>query len=225
MSIKTRFCPHCGKEVKTLADGLCADCFVEKTGVQLPKAASIKECKKCGMVNFTGMWVKTEFPAEHHLEQILVSKLKLPEDALLESLKVEDVKSGLVKITYSVGGKKFTREANANIEIKKMVCPNCSHQAEKSYMGILQVRGQKDVHKLVDNVLDFSEKYKSNIIKAEEVNAGVDIEISSKDAARHLASELRKNFNLKMKTSHEQYSWDKTKCRPKSRIHILLMQR
>jgi len=225
MSIKTRFCPHCGKEIKTLVDGLCENCFVQKTGVQLPKSASIKVCRKCGLVNFTGLWVKTEFPAEHHLEQMLVSKLKLPEDALLESLKVRDIKASSVDVTYSINGKKFTQEVKVDLEIIKWACPNCSRQAEKSYMGILQVRGQKDVHKLVDDVLAYSEKYKTNITKAEEVNSGVDIEVLSKDAARHLASELRKNFNLKMKTSHEQYSWDKTKCRPKSRIHILLMQR
>lgn len=243
MSIKTRFCPKCGKalaepssagpsrnlisarETKNLIEGLCPDCFVARTGVFLPKGAGIKVCKKCGMINIEGLWVKSDYPAEHHLEQILISKLKLPEGAFLESLAIEDLKTGLVKVTYSLGGKKFIQNSSITLEIKKFVCPNCSRQAGKSYVGVLQIRAKTNIHKFVDDVLNFSEKYKSNIVKAEENKSGVDIQMLSKDAARHLASELRKKFNLKMKESHKQYSWDKTKSRPKSRVNILLTQR
>jgi len=59
----------------------------------------------------------------------------------------------------------------------------------------------------------------------EEQRAGIDIYIASKDAARHLASELRKEFNLKMRETHEQYGWDKARGQPKTRLTILLAQR
>jgi len=226
MSIKSRFCPKCGTGVSSLVDGLCSDCYVAKAGVHLPKSAEIKVCKKCKCINLEGIWVDSSLSPEHHLQQILISKVVLPEDALLESLKIENLKEGLVKVVYSLGGKKFTETVFSNLRINIVACKECSQRAGKAYMGVLQIRARTNVRKLTDEVLAFVEKkYKTSVVKVEEQAQGADIQILSKDAARHLASELRKKFNLRMRTSHEQSGWEKIKCRPKSRINILLEQR
>ena len=225
MVLKTRFCPKCGKEVDSIVDGLCADCFVAKAGVHLPASAEVKVCKKCKTIFLEGMWVDSALSPQRHLEQILTSKVVLPDDAVLESLKIENLKEGTVKIVYSVDGKKFTENVHSNLWIRIVACKECSQRAGKAYMGILQIRARTNVRKLTDEVIAFAQKYKTNIVKVEEVAQGADMQILSKDAARHLASEIRRKFNLRMSTSHEEYSWDKVKCRPKSRINILLEQR
>ena len=225
MSLKARFCPKCGKEVSSIVDGLCSDCFVAKAGVHLPKSAEVKVCKKCKCINLEGMWVQSSLSPERHLQQILIPKLVLPEEALLESLKIENLKEGLVKVVYSVGGKKFTETVFINLKINIVACKECSQRAGKAYMGVLQIRAKTNVRKLTDEVLAFAEKHKTNMVKVEEQAQGIDIQMLSKDAARHMASEIRRKFNLRMKTSHEQAGWEKIKCRPKSRINILLEQR
>jgi len=225
MALKTRFCPKCGTEVSSLVDGLCSDCFVAKAGVHLPKSAEVKVCKKCKTIFLEGMWVDSALSPQRHLEQILTSKVVLPDDALLESLKIENLKEGIVKVVYSLDGKKFTENVILNLWIRIVACKECSQRAGKAYMGVLQIRARTNVRKLTDEILAFAEKYKTSIVKVEEQTHGADLQMLSKDATRHLASEIRRKFNLRMTTSHEQCGWDKIKCRPKTRINVLLEQR
>jgi NMD protein affecting ribosome stability and mRNA decay len=66
------------------------------------------------------------------------------------------------------------------------------------------------------------EGYKSDILKIDEQNAGIDVYMSGKEPARHLASELKKKFKLTRKETFEEYSWNQMKNRPKTRVVILL---
>lgn len=216
----------CGKETKKLIDGLCAECYFKSYGITAPKRLSVQVCSRCGAIKWRGMWTKSDFPPEYYLTHDLISKIKVPKEAELENVKITKLgKQGEVKINISVLGKKFTQQKQIALEILKGVCKDCSRYLARAPKAILQLRTERNVEDFRKDVLNFSKKYRSNIIKIEEQKKGLDINLSNKEAGKHLASELRKEFNCKMSESVKQYGWDKAKNRPLTRVTFLLKQR
>jgi len=223
MSIKTRFCPKCGKETTKLVDNVCADCYFKNNGVQAPKKAAIIVCKVCGATNWKGAWVESEYSPDYYLTHSLIDKLKLPAEAELKDLQIAKLsKEGEININIAIGDKEFSQILPIFLEIRKQMCPTCAAQKSRSHQAILQLRSKENSKQFADSALVYSIKYKPNIIKVEETKEGVDIYMSDKSVAQHLASELRKVFRLKKSESFRQYSWDKTRNRPKTRVNILL---
>lgn len=223
MSLKTRFCPKCGKETAQLIDNLCADCYFEATGIRLPQRASIQVCKRCNAIYWKGVWTKSDYKPEYYLTHALMDKVELPDESELESLKIKKFdKDGEVQVVINIGGKKFTQVLPVSLRITKMVCSDCNRQTSQTHVAVIQFRSETEPQKFSAKVLLMAEKYKSNLVKVEEQKKGVDIFLASKDDAKHLATELRKAFHLKMKATYEEYSWDQTKNRPKYRVNILL---
>jgi len=243
MSLKSTFCPRCGKALAEpssagpsrnpisareakLVDGLCPDCYVDKTKATLPKPVSIRVCKKCRAVEVLGIWTLTDEKPEHYLTEMLVPKLKLPENALLGGIKITEVgKNGKVRVDFTVKDKKFSQDVTADVEINKTICPNCSMRLGKTHQAVVQVRSDSIAIGFSERILRFAERYKTNIIKTEDQKRGIDIYMSSKDAARHMAAELRKMFKFKIKESHEHYGWNSLKGQPKTRLSILLFKK
>ena len=65
----------------------------------------------------------------------------------------------------------------------------------------------------------------NEVIKIDDQREGFDVFMLSKDSARHLAGDLRKRFKFSsVNVSHRQYSWDKSKDRPKTRINVSMRQ-
>ena len=226
MALKTKFCVKCGKETKKLIDGLCADCYFQSQGVIVPKKVSIQLCSRCGAIKWHGVWTKSDFPPEYFLTHDLLSKIKVPEEAELEDVEILKLgKLGKVKITLSVLGKTFEQIKPVFLEVLKGTCKDCARHLARAPKVIIQLRTKHNVREFVEDVLKFSEKYRTNIIKVEQQKNGLDIFLSNKEAGKHLAYELRKEFNCRMSESVKQYGWDKTKNRPLTRTTFLLKQR
>ena len=92
----------------------------------------------------------------------------------------------------------------------------------KQYVAMIQLR---DSPENIERMLIIAEKFKPQILKFEEIKTGADIYFISKEAANHLASELRRHFKLWTKLSSEAYSWDQQKNRPKYKLVILMRAR
>jgi len=226
MALKTRFCVKCGKETKKLIDGLCPDCYFNDKGIKIPRRLTVQICQRCEAIKWQGLWTKSEYDPEYYLNQELMSKLKIPAEAEIEEVKILKLgKKGEVEITISLLGKKFKQQKQIALEILKGTCRNCSRHMAKTHKVKIQLRTEHNSEKFSRDVLDFSKKYQSNILKFEEQKRGVDIYLSSKEAGKHLAYELRKKFNCKMSESAEQYGWNKSKNRPQARITFLLKTR
>ncbi|MBD3262982.1 hypothetical protein GF374_01220 [Candidatus Woesearchaeota archaeon] len=225
MALKTRFCAKCGKETNKLIDSFCAECYFKEKGIKIPKKVSVQVCQHCGAIKWQGIWTKTDLPAEHYLTHILMSKIKLPEQIELEDIKLLKLgKKGEIELIISILGKKFKQKQKIDLEIRKGVCKDCSRQLAKTHKVKIQLRTEKNTEELIQEALEFSNKYRSNIIKVEEMKKGIDIYLSNREAGKHLAYDLRKKFHCKITETREQYGWDKSKNRPKTRITFLLKQ-
>jgi len=225
MALKTRFCVKCGKETKKLIDGFCAECYFKESGIKIPKRLSVQICSRCNAIKWRGMWTKTDLSPDYYLTHDLISKIKLPKDAELEDVKIKKLgKKGLIEITISILGKKFTQQKSVSIEILRGTCKDCSRHLARTPKTIIQMRTHTDIEKFKRDVIEFSNMYQSNIIKVEEQKKGLDIYLSNKEAGKHLAYDLRKKFKCKMSESAKQYGWDKSKNRPLTRVTYLLKQ-
>jgi len=226
MSIKSKFCVRCGKETSKLIDGICSECYFKTKGIKVPKKIKIQVCPRCEAIKWRGVWTKSEYPLEYFLTRDLIDKIRVPENAELEEVKIKKLdKNGIIEVTISVLGKKFSQEKQVRFEILKNLCKNCARYLAKTPKTIIQLRTHKAVEKFIEDILDYIENYRTNIIKVEHQKNGLDIYLSNKEAGKHLAYDLRKRFRCKMSESVKQYGWDKSKNRPLTRTTYLLKQR
>ncbi len=268
MSIKSKFCAKCGR-VAVLVDGICTDCRLGESAIDVPKNATLRICKSCGAVDFEGLWIqplssrekcygiflgaenplgfsrvakesgsmkpvkkgggfyepaKSQNSENEFFENLLIKRVKLPENAELEEIKIVEKEntSARVSVTVSMAGQPFTQVFPIHLETKRTICPECSMHRRKQYVAVIQLR---DVPANVEKMMRMASKFKTYILKFEELRTGVDIYFTSKEAGKHLASELRKRFKLKTTLSSEAYSWDNSKNRPKYKLTILMRAR
>ncbi len=221
MSIKSKFCAKCGKPATTLVDGICTNCRLGESAIDVPKNATLRSCKSCGAVDFEGLWVKGKESEENFFENLLIKRIKLPENAELEDVKIVEREntSAKVSVTVSMAGQPFTQIFPIHLEAKRTICPECSMHRRKQHVAIIQLR---DVPANVEKMVQMAAQFKTYILKFEELRTGVDIYFTSKEAAKHLASDLRRRFKLKTTLSSEAYSWDKQRNRPKYKLTMLM---
>ena len=222
MALKTKFCIKCGKETSKLADSKCTDCYFFDSGVTVPKQTSVQVCKDCKAINWKGMWIESSYPPEHYLVMEMISKTKIPVGAEIKKLEIKKLdKEGAVQTTILLHGREFVQTHEVDVRITPAICIDCRKIRGKQYEAILQVRADEET---IKKILVISQKYKKNIIKIEDQRHGVDIFVLSTIVGRHLATELKNQFKLKKKESFAEYSWDKTKNRPKYRVTIALQK-
>jgi NMD protein affecting ribosome stability and mRNA decay len=203
-------------------DSKSTDCYFVDSGVTVPKKTSVQVCKECKAINWKGMWIQSDHPPEHYLVIDMLSKTKIPVGAEIKKLEIKKLdKDGKVQTTILLHGKEFVQTHEVDVRVTPAICIDCRKIRGKQYEAVLQIRADEET---VRKIIFISEQFKKSIIKVEDQKKGVDIYVLSTTAARHLASQLRKQFRLKMKESFAEYSWDKTKNRPKYRVTISLQQ-
>jgi NMD protein affecting ribosome stability and mRNA decay len=103
-------------------------------------------------------------------------------------------------------------------------CLDCIKKSRQVHEATLQLRTTRDTEGLISAVMPTIEGYKSSVLKIDEQKNGIDVYMSGKEPARHLASELKKQFKLTRKETFEEYSWNQMKNRAKTRVNILLQR-
>ena len=225
MSLKTRFCAKCGKELAKLHEGMCADCHFESGSVKLPRKITVQVCKNCDSVNWNGLWIKSEHPHEYYLHLAVLGKLDAPPEIEVENAKIlQSDKEGRVELSLDILGRKFTQVLPVELYVIERKCLDCIKKSRQVHEATLQLRTTRDPEGLISAVMPTIEGYKSDILKIDEQNAGIDVYMSGKEPARHLASELKKQFKLTRKETFEEYSWNQMKNRAKTRVNILLQR-
>ncbi len=220
MSIKSKFCAKCGRQTAQLADGICTDCRLGSSLIEVPKKVVLKVCKDCGAFEMEGLWVKSNEPEQNYFENALIKKAKIPVGAELESVGLSG--NGQVSVTINFEGRQFTQAFPVQTQIKRSVCPECSMHRRKQYVAVLQLRAsESDIEKMRRMV----SKFENYVLKFEEQRTGLDVYLTNKEVAKQIAGELRSKFNLWTKESGQAYSWDKQKNRPKYKLTILLRVR
>lgn len=224
MSIKSRFCVKCGKQNVALVDSTCIDCLFYDLELKVPKKVTLIKCKQCGAINFEGIWIEAEQPNDFYFENLLIKKIKLPIEAELENIKIEEVgEKAKISATTIFHKKKFTKNFEVEFETLMRTCESCSIRKRKHYEAKIQLRIQHKEE--LAEMLELIKEFKTHILKIEHLPDGIDVFLTSKEAARHLATELRKDFDLWTKESGEAYGWDKFKNRPRYKLIILMRER
>ncbi|MEK6923564.1 MAG: NMD3-related protein [Nanoarchaeota archaeon] len=221
MGIKSKFCPRCGSNVN-FVEGLCANCKFKQHEPKLPEKVVVRVCRDCKAVNWKGLWVKTDESPEYYLTMALEQSAILPQSAIIKKLEITKMgRKGKVDVILDIDGRKFEETMSSDIYIKDSRCQDCGNMISEDHKGIIQVRSKKDATK----ILDFTKDYKTTIIKIEDQKNGFDIYLVSKESTKQLSNDLRKRFKFSyIGTSHRQYSWDKSRNRPRTRINMLMKQ-
>tara|TARA_B100001287_G_scaffold41320_1_gene30402 strand:- start:1809 stop:2492 length:684 start_codon:yes stop_codon:yes gene_type:complete len=220
MSIKSKFCPECGKTVNNLYESNCIDCYAENSKVKIPNKKNVLFCVKCEQIFNKGFWTNGDS------NKILLDRIKksviLPEKEKLISVRFGDDESS-IKIKSKLESELIVRDVKGKFEVKKYCCPACSREMGVDYLAKLQLRS-KDPN-FVENALNYIRSSKPKISKVEYVAAGADIYLVNQQIARQASRRIKKHFNCHIKASYKAYGWDKEKDRPKQRITILLKQK
>lgn len=221
MSIKTRFCAACGNQKTKLINNTCIDCYFKTIRINVPKSVSIAACPVCDSINLKGFWIKAEEDHNFYLTQAIIDKLKLPSGVELEDIEIlQRGKEGVVQLNLSVEGKRFSVTKSIELYVEDRLCDVDAKRKREAYEGTLQLRTDQDVHDFLAKVSKIMEPFSANILKAEEVRTGIDFYFIEVAVMRHALVEIKKHIKLATKESYEEYSWDKSKDRPKYRVTI-----
>jgi nonsense-mediated mRNA decay protein 3 len=225
MSLKSRFCAKCGKAGKSVGS-LCADCFLEIHPIRIPKKISIRYCTKCGSVWSEGIWIKPSKSIDEYLLRKIIDKIKIPEEIkLLEANIIKKGVNGELKITLKFGDSRLVERYDIQLITEKFCCPACSREKSSTHLAKLQLRTDKNVKKFVEDASKIAKKIGKYVVKAEEQKQGIDLYISTKDAAMSLANSVKKKLNCRMKMSTKQHGWDRMRNKPLTKLTILLRER
>jgi len=199
------FCVKCGKETEDVVNSMCIDCFLDgRKLTSLPHHVDIKVCANCGDIGYGEFWTTIDIfdameeAAKGALVPIKGAKVVSSEVAL--SMQEPMTYAAKVASILDINGFEAKDTATTIIRHKNTVCKRCSRQYGNYYEAILQIRGSKDVpHKTikeaqrrVENLIDTQALTNRNsfISKAEEVQGGLDLYISSISLAKAATKDL-----------------------------------
>jgi NMD protein affecting ribosome stability and mRNA decay len=221
MSIKSKFCAICGNQKAKLIGSTCIDCYFKTIRIDVPKSVKISACPSCDAINVKGFWITAAEDHDFYLTQALIDKLKLPAGVELEDVEIlQTGKEGIVQLNVDVEGKRFSVTKPIELYVEDRLCDVDAKRKREAYEGILQLRTEKDVHDFLAKVEKLIVPFSNNILKAEEAKQGADFYFIDIDIMRQALTEIKKHIKLKLKESYQEYSWDKSKDRPKYKVTI-----
>ncbi len=224
MGIKSRFCSRCGKETDKLLNSLCGDCYLEEHKIKAPGKCFVFYCNHCDSVLLEGVWTKCSGKAEQHLIDKLKTMIKLPEGETIQKIELVPYKKGFrSKVTTKLLGKSHIYELATFLELRKRICRVCTQQKTDFWNSKVQVRVKNKSKDFSNKLFDSLGYLKKKIVKAEEQKKGVDLFFGDKKTGKDAAGRIKTKFGLRMSQSAEQYSWNKSKNRPKYR-HVMLLR-
>ena len=199
------FCVKCGKETENIVNGLCIECFLDgRKLTSLPHHVDVKVCTNCGDIGYGEFWVTKELQeaideaAESALVPIKGVKKVSAEVSAVEQEPLTYVAT--VDSVLDINGYTTEDSASTIVRLKNTVCKRCSRQLGNYYEAILQIRGSKEVprktvmeaFRRVENIVDAQALTNKNsfISKAEEVQGGIDLYISSISLAKMASKDL-----------------------------------
>ncbi len=200
-----KFCYVCGKATNKLINGMCEDCFKDKSRIiNVPEILELITCSKCGHTKIKNNW------KDINVENILKDKIKiLGENVKLEIKKTNnDLKvsaKGLVK-----GVSKPKEETHSvYLHYNKVLCPDCIRKYGNYYESTLQLRGNipDSTLQIIENEISFiKDKDRKAFYRIEKVKGGLDLFFGSKSAAEKVAESLRKRFQAEIKRSFKLFT-------------------
>ncbi|WEL19983.1 60S ribosomal export protein NMD3 [Candidatus Nanohalococcus occultus] len=203
----TKFCPRCGKETEKLygeRKKLCADCYPDKNDLlEIPDVVEITICSVCGRMEQSGKWLE-EYSV---IDQLSAKFSEYNEEGIEMQLQYwEEDEDFLVRVHATKGEIKASYDTE--VRFSKTQCKNCSKFASGFFKVKIQLRGDGDLEKVSNEIMDHAaeitnddrNKFLSNV---EKNHSGYDIFLSTEPMAKQILSRLRKHYDPDIKRSYE----------------------
>ncbi|MDR2698931.1 MAG: hypothetical protein LBB30_04580 [Candidatus Methanoplasma sp.] len=200
------FCVKCGNEAENTLDGLCTECFLDgRKLVTLPHHVDLKVCANCGDFGQGETWAAKDTLTA--VEDAAVRSLATVKEARIVSAEASSEEqepftySVRVDAALDINGYPAEGAASTLVRIKNTVCRRCSRQLGNYYESILQIRANpkavsskviREALNRVENLVDSHSVTNRQIFitKAEEVQGGIDIYLSSISIGKAAAKDL-----------------------------------
>ncbi|MEM0277262.1 MAG: NMD3-related protein [Pyrobaculum sp.] len=202
------YCPHCGRLVDKLIEGMCEDCYIEKYPLITVKDKTLLKCKYCGAVYLRGKWVRArKTGTEELVKRILAEKATVR--GIVEKIDVQEIGNKLhLHVTVKGSPHPLIAERALAYQIEfsydNDICIDCREMLSKREIALLQVRGtprglddamKKKIFQIVEQELyKLKDKRIGYISDIKNTENGVDIYTTSAGLARHLAYVIHKHF-------------------------------
>lgn len=206
MSLKSKFCPRCGKETEHLINALCEDCFREKTPVgEIPDQLALQLCPRCGSYKKGMQWQKT-YNLASTIKTLLRKEMEMKGQGTVNMKLDPEMKSATVKTRWFIDEKQQNPTETHNeimINIQKRLCDSCFRKFSGYYVATVQLRGDADsIAQATSRIMGIENHGELWFIsKIEEVKGGIDIQLGSKDMAYEIermfkGKDIKKSYSL-----------------------------
>jgi NMD protein affecting ribosome stability and mRNA decay len=225
MSLKSKFCAKCGKETK-LMDGFCEDCYFDTHPIKIPKSKELRICSKCGASLITRFWVTHNKLNPAVLAEQVKQAIKTPDQVKVIRVDLDKVKFGsFMEVTFELKGRIFSKKYPINLAIAKQLCPPCKANTGKTNRCKIQLRTRANTPTFIQEMYEYFARYSKFVVEIKELRTGIDIFVTSRSIGLKIARATKQKFNMRMKETRKEYSWDRTRNKPKYQSTIRLNKR
>ena len=232
------FCPECGSTDKEMVGNICIDCFLKEFQmIKIPKRIEVEICSHCHSKLEEGKWSEEFIPEEEIIFRALERNIEVADEVEDEniSLEIDQIKGTLANCIIEAKGKvhgvEIEETHDAEVKIKKTVCPSCSKMQSGYYETVVQFRADNrqikpEEYAKADEVVERtliklakSDKlaYCPQIAKLKE---GCDYYIGSFKSGNKVAEALKEEFGGILKESPRLISEDKSTGKGLYRVWI-----
>jgi len=203
----SKFCPRCGKETDKLYGNekkLCKNCYPDVyTLLEIPKEVEITICSVCGRMKKHNEWI--EAYAVH--EQLAEKFQEYSEEEVEMEIQFWEEEEEMYARAHAFKGEIETFY-DTKVEFEKTQCPDCSRFQGGFYKVKIQLRGEGNLDKVADFIVDeaaqlTNKNRKDFLSNIEEVDHGYNFFLSTEDMNKKILSKLRNTYNPEIKRSYE----------------------
>ena len=176
-------CPKCGRTSDRIKfiEAFCIECY--PANIKIPKKTRIEQCKSCQKIRIKGEWTPY---SRRKIADHVTGRCK-GDFASVEYHPEE----GTITFTILKDDNESKVERSVNVEMKTVMCRNCSRISGGYFQGIIQLRGDPErIEKYARTLIKNLER-KTFITKTEEKDKGLDLYVGSSKAVVETMSELR----------------------------------
>jgi nonsense-mediated mRNA decay protein 3 len=199
-------CPHCGKEVRALIEGMCEDCYFKRHPLVSVERCEVLRCKYCGAVYLRGRWLRARSRSDVILK-VLEEYGRVA--GAVERVEVREREGG-ADVELAVRGSPHPalqpRELTYRLSLRYVydICNTCREVLSKREAALLQIRAtpralgeveRKKIMSIIEHELfKLRDKNVGFVSEVKELRNGLDVHTTSPKLAQHLAHALHKHF-------------------------------
>ena len=204
----SKFCPMCGKETEELYGDekkLCADCYPRKNDLlDIPPTVDITLCGVCGRMRKSGEWIE-----EYSIQEQLGAKFAdFAEEGVEMELQFWEDDEEQINVRVHAFKGEIKDEYDTRVDFEEEQCKDCSKFNGGFYKVKLQLRGEKDLEPVSNEIVDVAaeatnETRKDFLSNIDDNDHGFDFYLSTERITKKILTMLRDKYDPEIKRSYE----------------------